>query len=690
MTTRYLSLAVAIAALPAWTSSFADHNAIDLIEVYGKQDVREFDLAETVSIGPDSAELLRAAPGADVNSNGPLTGIAQYRGMFGNRIAVQVNGSTLSAGGPNWMDPPLSYAPSALLESLVVYRGIAPVSAGQETIGGVINATTWSGDFANAGPEFNGKLRAGAQSINDGDLMSGMAVFATRNHRVKLSAFTESAGDAEYPGGTILPTRFERDRVDVGYGFNTGNLTLQFDYGRNETGDSGTPSLPMDIEYIDSDMYSVRGDYEDDTWRVTVRLYGSDIGHGMTNYHLRTAPMSGAMWRRNVATGDNAGFSVAVETAAWKFGFDGHDEAHNSDTGNPNNPMFFVVNFNEAERRIVGAFVERRFEPADSWDIEAGIRINHVEMDADPVDGTPAMMMPPAAALRERFNEADRSTADDNLSWVLKAHFQASDALRWYGGVSRKMRTASYQERYLWLPLEATAGLADMRTYTGNIGLQPEVSHEIEAGFDFASERLAIAPRIFYRKVDDYIQGTVSSNMNAVMFVSMMNMMSGTGRPAPLEFNNVDAILYGTDLDWRFDINGSWSLNGVLSYVRGKRDDIDDNLYRISPLHAIVGISYDARDWGLALQTHLYDAQDDVSATNGEQATPGYAMFDANGYVVLWDRLKLGFGIDNLADRRVESHLGGYNRVMGHPDIAVGDRLPEYGRNGYLRLDYEW
>ncbi len=682
--------AVLTAGLTLAAGAQADHNKIDLTEVIGKRDVRTIELAETTNINPDSAQLLRQAPGADVNSNGPLTGIAQYRGMFGNRIAVQINGTTVAAGGPNWMDPPLSYAPSALLESLVVYRGIAPVSAGQETIGGAISAETWSGNFTSAGTEFAGRLRAGTRTNNDATLMSGMAVLASENQRLRLSAFTESADDARFPGGDILPTRYERDRYDVGYGVRMGQHTLQFDISRNETGDSGTPSLPMDIEYIDSDLFSVRSEYEAENWRIVSRVYASDIGHGMTNFHLRTAPMNGARFRRNIATGDNTGFSSTLEAGAWRFGVDGHRETHNSDISNPNNAMFFVVNFNEAERQVLGAFVERQFSPSDKLDIEVGLRLNRVTMDADAVNGTPAMMMPAAQALRDDFNAADRSTSDVDSNWVLKAHYQADDQWRWYAGLARKTRSPSYQERFLWLPLEATAGLADMRVYTGNLDLRPEVSHELEFGFDLKSDRLVVSPRVFYRTVDDYIQGTPSSNMSAVMFVNMMNNMNGTNRPAPLQFNNVDANLYGADVDWQYALADNWSVHGVVSYVRGERDDIDDNLYRISPLHAAVILNYDSRNWGVSLESHLYDGQDDVSVTNGEQQTPGYAMLNLTGYLVLANDMKLGFGVENLADREFRHHLGGYNRVMGNPDIAVGERVPGFQRNVFLRLDYEW
>ena len=63
----------------------------------------------------------------------------------------------------------------------------------------------------------------------------------------------------------------------------------------------------------------------------------------------------------------------------------------------------------------------------------------------------------------------------------------------------------------MWLPLQATAGLADGRTYLGNLDLDSEVAHEVELGFDFVGSRVRLAPRVFYREVDDYISGTALS-----------------------------------------------------------------------------------------------------------------------------------------------------------------------------------
>ena len=174
------------------------------------------------------------------------------------------------------------------------------------------------------------------------------------------------------------------------------------------------------------------------------------------------------------------------------------------------------------------------------------------------------------------------------------------------------------------------------------------------------------------------------------MFVQMMNMMNGTNNAVPLEFNNVDAKLYGFDVDWRYQLAGAWSLNGVVNLVRGERDDVDDDLYRVAAPNAFVAANYTQPNWGVSLEGFFYREQDNVSRTNGETPTSGYSVFNVKGYVTLVDGLRLGIGIDNVTDKVYADHLGGVNRVRGNPDVAVGERLPSYGRSVFARLDYSW
>lgn len=678
---------VLLAAQSAWANSAQ----IEEVVVLGKQDSRHYELAQTLDVAPDTASILKKVVGANVVSNGPLTGIAQYRGMSRFRVSTQINGSIISAGGPNWMDPPLSYAPVAHLESIEVLRGITSVSAGAETIGGAIRASTWQGEFSDRGPRISGRLRGGTHSANSSTLFSGAVVFANASTLLRVSALSEQGNDADFADGTVRPTEYQRQRYDVGVGLRRGAHTWRMDWGHNETGDSGTPALAMDISSIDADLFSVSWSYAGVAWDMEARLYHSEIEHGMTNYHLRQAPAAGSMWRRNVARGDNTGFSLALSIDDWRMGINAHYEQHNSDIDNPNIGMFFVTNFNDARRRLLSAYVEQDLQWGPAWSMELGGRLNHVRLDAGAVDATPAMMgMPAAAALRDGFNQADRDSIDQLFDWAAKLRYQVSDRLSWYSGITRKSRAPAYQEKYSWLPLQATAGLADGRTYTGNLQLDAEVAHEVEFGLDWEGQRFSVAPRVFYRSIDDYIQGTDSSQIPAFMFVQMMNAMNGTANAAPLQFNNVDAVFYGFDVDWRVELNDRWSAEGVLNFVRGERDDVDDHLYRLAAPNAFVALNYRRDRWQLAVEGFVYGAQDRVAAFNQETASAGYGLINLKAAWQLREGVRIGAGIDNLADRRYVDHLTGVYRVNGDADLAWGERIPGLGRSVFARLDINW
>ena len=152
---RFFSRAAALAALLClpWTAVGQDvdeDKAVDADEivVVGRSvttSAAEIGVERELLV--DTATVLRDIPGANANSNGPITGIAQYRGMYGDRVAVDVDGLGLVGGCPNGMGTPLSYASPMITQELIVDRGIARVSSAPEAIGGhVENSPAERGD----------------------------------------------------------------------------------------------------------------------------------------------------------------------------------------------------------------------------------------------------------------------------------------------------------------------------------------------------------------------------------------------------------------------------------------------------------------------------------------------------------------------------------------------------------------
>ena len=649
----------------------------------------------------DSAQLLKKIPGANVNSNGSVTGIAQYRGMYGDRVNILMDGIKISPGGPNAMDTPLSYIPRAQLESLEVIRGIAPVSSGNETIGGTISATSTYNHFSEGEQfEFHGRVSAGAHSVNSGYDISTLMSLANQNHRMHVSGSRQDSDDYAFANGDVTPSEYDRNSYEVGYGYQKVDHDFGLEYVRNDTNESGTPALPMDIMFIDADI--VRGTYKGiwDQVEIESRVYWSQIDHRMSNFDLRSAPlmMGGpmTMQRFSLAGSEDFGYgldaSMAFAGGTLKLGTDGHLADHDADIFNPMDNAFLIENFNDIERDVFGVFGEWQRKLATAWDLELGLRYTYVSMDAGIVSATGfpmPMMQMSANSLAAAFNTADRSKSDNNIDAVIKLTHLLREDTNIEIGFARKTRSPSYQERYLWLPLQSAGGLADGNNYIGDINLEPEVSYQFELGLDWRTKRAYFAPRAFYHHVDDYIQGIDASNMTAIMFNTMATRMTGSTSKI-LQFANIDARLYGVDADFGYHINHAWRLDGAISFVKGERRDNGDNLYRISPANARLGLTHQQKNWSATVETVAYMDKEDVSAVTNELETAGYALLNVYGnYDVPDSGFNFAAGIDNLLDKNYTPHLGGVNRVR-NVDVPVGTRVPGPGINGYIGLVYEW
>ena len=462
------------------------------------------DLDQRPLTTPDTAELLRSAPGANVNRNGPLTGIAQYRGMYGQRLNVLVNGVYINTGGPNGMDPPLSYIPRNQLDSLQIVRGIAPVSSGIETLGGTIIAESRRGAFSSTDEvATKADVSGGGATVDSSYNVGALGSVATRNHRLDLHGSRENGGNIEFSDGKIRASRHERDNFGAGYGFRTGTHQFSLDVRRNETDPTGTPALPMDIVFINTSI--VQGEYRGRIGQYGLHALGfwTDVNHEMSNFELRNPP-NPMMTRLNTTSSDGLGYrfdlSLPLAAGSLMVGVDGQFDDNDATITDPvNNLTFRVDNFNDIERDLYGFFTEWNGALARGWDLQLGARYNRVSSDAGEVFASTASDSPPNGpfVLQNRFNNADRSKTDNNFDLVAKLSHAVNSQFTLLAEAGQKTRSPSYQERYLWLPLQATNGLADGNNYVGDIDLDPEKAYEVGLGFNWTAGRFYLEPRAF-------------------------------------------------------------------------------------------------------------------------------------------------------------------------------------------------
>lgn len=714
--TATLFLVLAAAVQPAFAETDAANTrpvqrVPEIVVIGSSNRIETQDITPGVSAAPtpDSMDIIARLPGANVNRNGPLSGQAQYRGLFGPRINVRVDSMKVTPGGLNWMDSPMHYLPPGLTKSVTMTRGIAPVSSGPG-IGGLIEATSKQSRFT-SDHEFKsqGDVVASGMS-NNGYGFSGIVGGANVNNRFHVFGSVEDGDDMDFGGGKVGATQYDRATYGGGYGYRWGFSEIDIEFSHTDTGLTGTPALPMDIKFFDTDRLNggVRTSFGD--VGLTARVFYTDIKHAMNNFDLRVLPP--AMHRFVDVESDALGFELAVDYEAGggeiAVGFDGNFESHSGLVQNPNAPPFKVVNFNNAQQDHLGAFAEWLRDFNEVWALELGARYQRTESDAGLVDGQPMSTMcdngaPPMSPmcsvrnLRDSFNSANRRITDKNVEAVAKLDYEFNEGLLVGIGYAHKIRPPSYIERYLWIPLETNSGLGDMNNYVGDLALKPEQSNQVELHLKLNYEAGFFSPRIFYRDVSDYIQGEATTDFDVV------NVSTVNGDPTPMQFTNTDAKLYGFDAPLRYSFTDAFLVDAILSYVRGKNTKLNDNLYRIAPLNGRLALTYDKTAWSVTLESVLAAEQDKISRVivldeirSSNESTAGYGILNLYGQWASRTGVQVRAGVENIFDKDYTHHVAGFNRVLNSdvpafvPGVSQSARLPGSGVNVFAQVSYAW
>lgn len=631
---------------------------------------------------PDAAALAARLPGAALINNGAISGQVQYRGLFSDRLAIRVGGQSFQTGGPNAMDPPLHYAPAVLLETISVSRGAAPVSEGPG-MGAMVDARLKSVDFGTGGSLApTASLASSYRSADKGWAIGGVAGLASADFKLNAIASWEQGSDYRIPGGYARDTGHERLTYGLSAGLRAQEGRLTLDWRRQETGPSGNPPYAMDIDYFHTDFVRAAFEGRLGTLPFDLTLGYTDVRHGMDNHTLRPAPASPAQYRYSYAEAQTMTANARLGIGPLRIGVDAVTIERRVNITNPANPNFRIGSLENVRQWRIGTFAEARAQ-FGGWQADAGLRVDwHEGRMANPRVGSAV----PAMIVNLTAQTAAANAVRNDTTWdgVLRI-WREQGAVRPRLVLSRKARVPNAVERFSWLPTEASGGLADGNIYIGRQTLRPEVAWAAEAGVDLVTGPVTFRPSLFYRRIDDYVQGTpVPAGMAVQIAIATAN-----GDPTPLIASNVAAELYGVDADLTWQIAPALRLEATLSHVRGQRRDIADNLYRIAPLNGRLALTWEGGAWWLTGEASGAMRQDKVSVTNGEVASPGWLAASLWFGVNLGKAVSLTAGIENLFDRRYADHLAGRNRVA-QSDVAPGERLPAPGRSVFLRLGVDF
>lgn len=669
---RLLPLLIAACLLPATACAETPAPLMTVVVEGTPQVMAPIDAAsEVAGVANDVAELLTRVPGAAVVRNGAQTGIVQLRGLFNERVRVRVDGMSITPACPNHMDPPLHYAGLEALDTLDVIVGATPVSLGGDSIGGSVEAKSRPSRFAaDAAWRPTARVELGYAGGYDGK-QAGVELGAYNDVlNLRYLGGYQDAGNIESARGDVADSGYTNERHALAAAYKHGSGVWEIEAGKHKARDVGTPTLPMDMVKDDADR--VRLAFKGDTplGKLEAGVYRHEIDHLMDNFSLR--PLTGPAKMQAPSTSDDTGLTLGLARPAGngtlKLGFETHLNDFNVYQQNLTNPALPKQDmFRDAERNRYGVYGEWEGAVAQGLRMNAGVRGEIVRMDAgDIVDAFAA-----AVADRAAFNALDHKRRDSNLDATLALTYALQPHVSLEGALTRKTRSPSILERYLYTPTGASAGQADGRNYVGNLNLDPEVAHGINLGLKLKQPALRGEASVFWQDVSDFIQGQPYAG-------------GGTN----LKYTNVDARLWGAEasLNKRF---GALDVGAWASFTRGENTDNGDNLYRIAPLRGGVSADYRMQAWNVGGEWMLSARKEDVAAYNGEPETPGYGVLNLHAGYAPMKNLNLAAGVDNVFDKFYYDPLAGINRVAGGV-AAVGGIMPAMGRSLYVKMDWTY
>jgi len=213
--------------------------------------------------------------------------------------------------------------------------------------------------------------------------------------------------------------------------------------------------------------------------------------------------------------------------------------------------------------------------------------------------------------------------------------------------------------------------------WVGNPELSPSRNTGIDASFTFERPGYSIGVNGYANRVSDFV---------ALHDQFKVNGAPGVMNQQARSYTNVDATLWGAELDGVVSLTDRLFLSGDLSYVRGTKEAIpqlniySENLAEIPPLRARLRLRFDNGVWFSTVDGLLGGTQENVDTDLREEETPGYGVVNLSLGVRL-GKLAFTLGIGNLFDKLYLEHLS-YHR----DPFRSGARVPEPGRNIFANV----
>jgi iron complex outermembrane recepter protein len=692
-------------------------------------------LKADIPVTNNVADMLTSVPGVNVYTGGGVSDLPVIHGMNDDRVNTTINGMAIAAACGNHMNPPLSYVDPSGVKKIDVIAGMSPVSAGGDSLGGVIAVERVTPAFAPGKDEIvtHGSVSAYVRSASQGVGGAATASVATSNFSAVYTGAWSQANDyVDGHGDRVDSTYYQAQNHNVTFAFRGTSDVLTIDTGVQQIPYQGFVNQWMDM--TDNHAWYINGRYDKkfDWGKLFTQLYYQSTLHemdmlqdkntGRYNYPVqppRYMTTYAMPWMPMHTAGTNLGYTVKGEiplnkadtlrvgTDLQRFTLDDWwPPVGNPVTGVWTNTMMCCntfQNINGGERTRVGTFAELETKWAYHLTTLVGVRNDVVNMDTGNVQGyntLPAFLYVQDATA---FNAQKHEKTDVNFDVTALVRYEPTQTATYESGYARKTRSPNLYERYTWASLNSMAALmngwfGDGNGYVGDINLKPEVANtaSFTAGWsDHTKKDWLFKVTPYYTYVEDYINvDTVRPNCptRSLTATSCQFLPVSNGYGSILRFANHDAEMYGVDVGgskflWESPDFGRFNLAGTFGYVQGQTIT-GDSLYHMMPINSNLALQQKWGKWTNSLEVQMVNEKDIVDPIRKELPTGGYGIFNLrSSYEV--GPVRLDFGVENIFNLYYEPPLGGVDIGMQpllYPATLPVHAVPGMGRNFYAGL----
>lgn len=684
----------------------------------------ESELATRRTATSDTSRLLQDIPGLSLYGAGGISSLPAIHGLADDRVRIQVDGMDPMSACPNHMNSPLSYINPSKVASITVYAGIAPVSAGGDSIGGTIQVSSAAPAFAKPGQALLAKGQAGAFHRSNGDAHGEHIGITLAGDRLSLtydeshaqsdnytagSSFKAAGIGSLLPGGAWLDgdvvgsSAFKASKNrDIGFALQHDDHLLQLNLSEQRIGLEGFPNQRMDMTDNKNTLANLRytGQYRwgglearvfDQTTRHKMDMGPDRFFYGFGMPMDSAAKTRGALLKGSIDLTESDTLRLGSEYQAYDL------DDWWPPVGSAGSMCCDAFNnVSKGERDRLGFFAEWEARWTPAWLSLLGVRGDSVKANAGPVQGYNTSMgiwTADAAA----FNALDRARTDHNWDMTALARYTPAATRTFEVGYAQKSRSPNLYERYPWSTNSMAALMnnfvGDGNGYIGNVDLKPEVATTLSATGDWHdvnNKKWGLKATGYVTWVRDFIDAKRCDFGQC----SAANVIATTGFVL-LQYVNQSARLSGVDLSGhvllgKSDVYGRFTGSGVLNYVRGENRTTGDNLYHIMPLNTKLALVQNTGAWTNTVEVQWVAAKKHVSRVRNEVPTEGYGLLNLRSSYE-WKQVRLDIGVENVFDRFYSLPLGGayvgQGPSMSTSTIPWGVTVPGMGRSINVSLN---